>query len=85
MESLTHLPNIGKELDQQLHAVGIENEGQLRAAGSREAWLRIRSYDPSACYMRLCSLEGALQGLRWHHLSPEIKAELKAFYQKYKS
>jgi DNA transformation protein len=35
--------------------------------------------------MRLCSLEGALQGLRWHHLSPEIKAELKAFYQKYKS
>lgn len=84
MNTLTHLPNIGKELDRQLNAIGIETEEQLRGAGSHEAWLRIKIMDPSACYMRLCALEGALQGMRWHDLSPEAKADLKAFYTAHK-
>ena len=36
--------------------------------------------DPSACYMRLCALEGAIQGVRWHHLDEGTKKEMKAFY-----
>jgi DNA transformation protein len=49
--------------------------------GSREAWLAIRATDPSACYNRLCGLEGAIRGIRWHDLDEDTKAELKAFYQ----
>lgn len=84
MSTLTQLPNIGEELERQLTKIGIETENQLREIGSREAWLRIKLLDPSACYMRLCALEGALQGLRWHSLPPEIKADLKMFYDQSK-
>jgi DNA transformation protein len=37
--------------------------------------------DPSACLMRLCALEGALRGVRWHDLDARTKGELKVFYQ----
>lgn len=84
MSQLTALPNIGETIAQQLEEIGVENEAQLCALGSREAWLRIKARDPSACYMRLCALEGAIQKMRWHHLSPECKAELKAFFNQHK-
>lgn len=80
MEKLSDLPNIGKVVEEQLRAVGIDTPEKLRETGSREAWLKIRRQDPSACYNRLCALEGAVRGVRWHSLSPEVKAELKAFY-----
>jgi len=31
--------------------------------------------------MRLCSLEGAIQGIRWHNLDDGTKKEMKTFYQ----
>ncbi|MBC3887424.1 competence protein TfoX [Acetobacterium paludosum] len=78
---LTSLPNIGKEMDRQLRAVGINTPAELAASGSREAWLRIRAIDASACYNRLCGLEGAIQGIRWHYLDDSLKKELKDFYE----
>ena len=81
---LTSLPNIGKEHEKQLNEVGITTEEELRKVGSREAWLRILERDPSACLMRLSALEGAIQGIRWHHLSRETKESLKEFYHKHK-
>ncbi|WP_407926963.1 TfoX/Sxy family DNA transformation protein [Christensenella tenuis] len=36
---------------------------------------------PSSCQSRLCALEGATRGVRWHNLPAEAKAELKNFYQ----
>ena len=80
MGELTTLPNIGKEMERQLKEVGIETIEQLKREGSKEAWSRIMEIDESACMNRLCGLEGAIQGIRWHDLSPEIKADLKAFY-----
>ena len=80
MHALEKLPNIGKAVAAQLEAVGIETPEELAAVGSRRAWLAIKAIDPSACYNRLCALEGAIQGTRWHNLSDEVKAELKAFY-----
>ena len=77
---LQDMPNIGEKLAKQLADVGITDPLQLAEAGSRQAWLRIRAQDPSACYMRLCALEGALRGIRWHDLDAQTKAELKAFY-----
>jgi len=80
MGLLSAAPNIGKELEQQLNQVGIETAEQLVQVGSKEAWLRIKAIDDSACINRLYALEGAIQGIRWHHLSDEIKQELKAFF-----
>ena len=80
MGELQKLPNIADKLEGQLTEVGITTVEELKQTGSREAWLRIAAIDPSACYMRLCALEGAIQGVRWHHLEEEQKKELKAFY-----
>lgn len=84
MSDLTTLPNIAAKLDAQLLGVGITTIEQLKEAGSREAWLRILACDPSACLMRLSALEGAIQGVRWHHLDDDTKRDLKEFYQKHK-
>jgi DNA transformation protein len=34
--------------------------------------------------MRLCALEGAIQGVRWHNLDEATKQQMKAFYQEHK-
>ncbi len=80
MRELKSLPNIADKLEAQLTEVGITSIDALKATGSREAWLRIAAIDPSACYMRLCALEGAITGVRWHNLDDEKKKELKTFY-----
>ena len=78
------MPNTLEILEAQLDEVGISSVDMLKSAGSREAWLRIAAIDPSACYMRLCALEGAIKGVRWHGLPEETKKELKAFYRENK-
>jgi DNA transformation protein len=80
MSQLSKLPNIGKALEQQLKEVGIDTIEQLRETGSKQCWLKIRAIDTSACINRLYALEGAIQGIRWHYLSDEIKSQLKDFY-----
>jgi DNA transformation protein and related proteins len=79
MDDLKSLPNIGKEVAQRLNQVGIDSAEQLKALGSEKAFLRLQAVDPGACYCMLCGLEGAIQGIRWHNLSPERKMELKHF------
>ncbi len=81
MGELQKRPNIAEKLEAQLSEVGISSFDELKQTGSREAWLRIAAIDPSACYMRLCALEGAIQGVRWHHLDDDTKKNLKDFYQ----
>ncbi len=81
--SLKDLPNIGDEVEKQLKQVGIETEDELKEIGSAEAWLKIKDIDPSACYSRLCALEGAIQGIRWHNLSIPDKKKLKEFYEEH--
>jgi DNA transformation protein len=84
MGELTKIINIGKELEKQLNEVGINSFDELKKIGSRNAWLKIRQIDSSACYNRLCGLEGAIQGIRWHNLSVEIMNDLKQFYKQWR-
>lgn len=84
MTNLTEAPNIGKVVAEQLRQVGIEDLETLRQVGSREAWLKIQQIDSSACIHRLYSFEGAIQGIKKTMLSPEEKADLKAFYHAHK-
>ena len=85
MAALRELPNIGAELEKQLNNVGINTYDELVDCGSQEAWLKIKGVDPTACVNRLMSLEGAIQGVRWHSLSDTDKSHLKDFYNKNKS
>ena len=84
MGELQKLPNIADKLEAQLVEAGVPTIDALKQTGSREAWLRIAASDPSACYMRLCALEGAIQGVRWHHLDEVTKKNLKQFYDQNK-
>ncbi len=84
MGELSLLPNIGKEIENQLKQVGIETLEQLKEVGSQQAWLRIKEIDESACINRLYCLEGAIQNMRKSNLAPEKKAELKEFYHYWK-
>ena len=80
MGELSKLPNIGKVLEKQLNDVGINTIGDLVNLGSKEAWLKIKEIDDSACLNRLMALEGAIQNIRWHNLSEEDKDNLRNFY-----
>ena len=84
MSEMTKMANIGAKLEKQLAEAGITTPEELKAVGSREAWLRIKAIDPSACIMRLSALEGAIRGIRWHNLDDKVKKELKAFYHSHK-
>lgn len=83
MGELSKLPNIGKILEKQLNEVGINNIEELRRIGSKEAWIKIKNIDKSACFNRLCALEGAIRNIRWHNLDEIIKDDLKEFKQNY--
>lgn len=80
MGELSKLPNIGEKLEAQLLEIGIHTVEALKKTGSMQAWLDIRAIDSSACINKLCALEGAIQGVRWHSLSKEVKGQLKEFY-----
>lgn len=79
--TLTDLPNVGPKLAENLRRVGLESPEDFRAAGAREAFLRIRAQvDPTACFHQLTALAGAELGIPKKAISPEKKAELRAFF-----
>lgn len=84
MGELSKRPNIGKVLENQLNDVGINTVDDLINLGSKEAWLKIKEIDDSACLNRLMALEGAIQNIRWHNLSEEYKSNLRNFYNRQK-
>ncbi len=77
MGELSKLPNIGKVLEKQLNEVGINTADELIDIGSKEAWLKIKEVDESACINRMMALEGAIQNIRWHNLSETDKKKFK--------
>ncbi len=78
MEDLTKLKNIGPTLAQKLQGIGVESLEDLKKLGSIEVVLQIRVKDLSACYNMLYAIEGAIQGIRWHNIPPDERAQLKA-------
>jgi DNA transformation protein len=81
---LTEMPNIGKEGSKKLIAAGINTPEELTKIGSKEAFIRIKSIDDTACFSMLQALEGAIRGIRWHHLPEPIKKDLKIFFDSLK-
>jgi len=83
MERLSRMPNIGGTLEKKLIDIGINTPADLISLGSKEAFMRIKNVDSTACYNILCALEGAIQGIRWHNLPAAIKDDLKLFFSIY--
>jgi len=52
----------------------------LLEIGTEQAFIRLSTIDNTACFSMLQALEGAIQGIRWHDLPKERKAELKEFF-----
>ncbi len=75
---LTTLSNIGPKLADRLEQADIHNHNDLTAIGSIEAVLRIKEANLDACYNMLYALEGAIQGVRWHAIPKDERAQLKA-------
>lgn len=84
MGELAKLPNIGKTVEEQLNRVGITTVEELKAAGAKQAWLKIQEIDESACIHRLLALEGAIRNVKKVELPDDVKADVKAFYQWHK-
>ena len=82
MGELSKLINIGSVLEKQLNDVGIKSCDELKNTGSREAWLKIKALDPSACIHRLYALEGAIQGIKKKEHKIALLEELKIKYLK---
>jgi DNA transformation protein len=75
---LTQLPNIGPTLARKLQAIGIQSLDELKEIGTIDAVLQIGVQDTSACYNMLYAIEGAIQGIRWHSIPKDARAQLKA-------
>jgi DNA transformation protein len=75
--------NIGRELSDRLLSAGINSIEELKSLGSENAFIRIRTIDPSACLNMLFALEGAIQDIRWHNLDISRKKELKDFFNSF--
>lgn len=84
MGELAELPNIGKVLEEQLNQAGITTYEELKEIGSRQAWLKIKAMDDTACLHRLYSLEGAILGIKKAELTTETKQDLKDFFHSFK-
>jgi DNA transformation protein len=77
---LEDLPNIGASLAELHHEAEINTPEELYKNGTFQAFIRIKAIDPTACFSKLCAIEGAIESIRWHHLSKEKKSELKQFF-----
>ena len=78
---LTSLPNIGAVLASQLYRIGIDTEQDLIEMGTEEAITRISRIKDSGVCINMCyAIEGAIKGIRWHHLDPQRKLALKEYY-----
>ncbi|WP_461615191.1 TfoX/Sxy family protein [Clostridium sp. Marseille-QA1073] len=84
MDRLSKMPNIGKILEQKLIDAGVKDADELKAIGSKEAFIKIKNIDDTSCYNMLCALEGTVQGVRWHNLPQDTKQDLKLFFQSLK-
>ncbi len=68
MPDLTSMKNIGAEMARK-----------LAAAGSKNAFFRLKTLYPGVCLVHLYALEGAVRGVEFNELPPEVKADLKEF------
>ncbi len=76
--SVQELRNIGPKTTAWLEAVGLGTVGELRAAGLREAYYRIKAKGFPINAVWLYAIDAGLQNKDWLEQTDERKAELRA-------
>ena len=72
------IPNIGRSLATELRAVGIDSLEALMRVGFWDAWLQLRRANPERDCLPAClSLAGAVAGVRWNHLPPRVRQDIR--------
>jgi len=71
-------PNIGATLAAELRGVGIDSLEALMRVGFWDAWLQLRRVNPERNSLPAClALAGAVAGVRWNHLPPKVRADIR--------
>ena len=71
-------PNIGPTLAAELRNMGIDSLEALMRVGFWDAWLQLRRADPERHSLSAClALAGAVAGVRWTHLPPKVRADIR--------
>lgn len=76
----TSLPNIGKVLSLKLNEAEFASIDELKKLGAEKAFVRLKTIEPDACLHELYAIAGAIEGVRWHDMSSQTKADLKTFF-----
>jgi len=79
LAELISMMNIGAEIEKKLKAVEIATAEDLKKAGSKEAFLRLKAKYPNVCLVHLYTLEGAVSNIPFDRLPEETKRDLKDF------
>jgi DNA transformation protein and related proteins len=82
-ESLTDLPNIGREVARLLIAAEIRTPQMLHRIGAASAAVRISHIRPNdpPCRSMVAGLEGAIRRMRWHDLPKSDRERVWMEYQ----
>jgi len=71
--------NVGAEIEKKLKAVGIGSAEDLKDAGSKGAFLRLKARFPNVCLVHLYALEGAISGISHEQLPGSVKRDLREY------
>ena len=71
-------PNIGQALAAELRSVGIDSLEALMKVGFWDAWQQLRKAHPDRDALPAClALAGAVAGVRWNHLPPRVRQDIR--------
>ena len=71
-------PGIGPNLAGELRSVGIDTLEALTKVGFWDAWQQLRRANPERdCLPSCLALAGAVAGVRWNHLPPRVRADIR--------
>lgn len=74
---LDDLPNLGPKSTEWLRAAGVHTLADLEELGAVDAYKRVRAMQPRASLNLLWGLAGALLGIPWNELPPDLKDRLR--------
>ena len=75
---IEQIPNVGRSLAAELRAMGIDSLEALMRVGFWDAWLQLRRQNPERdCVPACLALAGAVAGVRWNHLPPKVRADIR--------
>ncbi len=73
---LLQLKNLGAASVNILHAIGVNSYSDLNDMGPVEAYIRIKARGIHVSKVMLYALQGALVGVHWNDLEPDVKKRL---------